>query len=373
MKMKKEQTIAIVGGGMAAATTAYFLTRRGFRNIVILERNETPGESSTGRNAAILRTRIADSALRQLAQKSADFYRRPPAGFAHHALIDPVGVYLAARATYSRKLLAGLGNGSEEETCRQVDPEHLYSRIPSLARGLTAVLYQEDEGVFDVHAILQAFLQGASREGAQLRTSCEARSISVSNAHVTGLEPAQGFLPAETVVMAGGGWASSLPEDAGYPLALTPHRRHLLVTKPLSEVDRRWPVVWIQGDEFYFRPESGGLLMCGCDAVPVSPEQGETVDPAEVERIAAKASVWLPSLSDAGVAKVWAGMRTFAADERFVIGPDPRLKGLYWVAALGGHGITCAPAVGQLAAEWIDEGGSADPAAVQLAPTRLLQ
>jgi glycine/D-amino acid oxidase-like deaminating enzyme len=64
-------------------------------------------------------------------------------------------------------------------------------------------------------------------------------------------------------------------------------------------------------------------------------------------------------------------MRTFAPDHRFVIGSDPRLSGLYWAAGLGGHGMTCAPAVGELTAQWLIEGGSDHPAAAVLAPSRL--
>jgi D-arginine dehydrogenase len=65
-------------------------------------------------------------------------------------------------------------------------------------------------------------------------------------------------------------------------------------------------------------------------------------------------------------------MRTFAPDELFVVGPDPRLTGLYWVAGMGGHGITCAPVIGNLAADWIAEGKSGHPAAAMLAPNRLI-
>ena len=112
--------------------------------------------------------------------------------------------------------------------------------------------------------------------------------------------------------------------------------------------------------------------MSGCDTVKVTPEQGEITDLAQVERIAAKAAQWLPSLADARVARAWAGMRTFVPDELFVVGPDPRLRGLYWVAGMGGHGITCAPVVGSLAADWIAEGKSNHPAAALLAPSRLI-
>jgi hypothetical protein len=44
--------------------------------------------------------------------------------------------------------------------------------------------------------------------------------------------------------------------------------------------------------------------MCGCDRVPVSTDQGEITDPAEVESIAMKAARWLPALADVRIARV---------------------------------------------------------------------
>jgi D-arginine dehydrogenase len=372
MPIEKQDAIVIVGGGIAAAATSYFLTQKGRMNLVILEKEKTAGTGSSGRNAAILRTLIGDPLLRGLARKSAEFYRRPPSGFTSHPLVNPVGVYLAARDAHAADLLASLEDEIGAQGPQNVPPEHLYRQIPLLAAGLTTILFEKDEGVFDVHEIVQSFLSGACKAGAQLRTSCEATSLRIASGAVQGVETSAGFVAAKQVVMACGGWGARLADDAGYPLPLVPFRRHLLVTQPLPQVDKNWPVVWIQGDEFYFRPESGGLLMCGCDAVPVSPEQGETLDPAEIESIAVKAARWLPSLAEARLARAWAGMRTFAPDQRFVVGADPRLKGLFWVAGLGGHGITCAPAVGATAAAWICGHEPDEPAARALAPERLL-
>ncbi|MBP1608483.1 MAG: dependent oxidoreductase [Acidobacteria bacterium] len=363
----------IVGGGIAGAATAYFLTQQGLRDVIILEREQTAGAHSTGRNAAILRTLIPENLLRRLAREAAEFYRHTPAGFSENPLLDPVGICLAAREGHSPGLLACLGDGNEKGAPRQVAPETVYKRIPQLAPGLATVLEQSDEGVLDVDAILQAFLRAACRNGAELRTSCEAVKLRVGSKSVLGVETPAGFLPAERVIIATGGWAASLAANAGYPIPLVPHRRHLLVTEPLPQIDRHWPVIWIFGDEFYFRPESGGLLMCGCDAVPVPPDQGEVVDPSQIEGIATKAARWLPSLSDARVARSWAGMRTFAPDQQFVVGADPRLRGLFWVAGLGGHGITCAPMFGKIAAELIVSGGCSHPAAAAFAPSRLFK
>jgi D-arginine dehydrogenase len=372
MHIEKERRIIIVGGGIAGAATAYFLAHRGIRNIVILERENSAGSLSTGRNAAILRSAIPDPVLRGLASQSVRFYQHPPEGFSSHPLLNPVGLYLVARSEHAEALLAWAVNLAGEKGAQIADTSELYRRVPLLAPGVTTAVYDPDEGVLDIHAILHAFLSGACREGAELRLNCSAARLRISGDRVTGVETSAGLLEAEHVVMAGGGYAPELAADAGYPMPMVPCRRHLLVTHPLPQVNPDWPVVWCFGDDFYFRPESRGMLMCACDTVPVSPEEGQRTDPAQIEIIAARASRWLPSLEHAGVARAWAGMRTLAPDDRFVIGPDPRLGGLYWVAALGGHGMTCAPALGQLAAEWVADGTSRHPAAQDLLPARLV-
>ena len=364
--------IIIIGSGIAGAATAYFLTRKGLRDIVILEKDKIAGAQSTGRNAAILRTMIPEPVINRLARESADFYHNPPADFSDGPLVDPVGVYLAARAEY-KPTLNQWCDANPEARLERVSAKPIYDKIPILAPGLEAAAYAADDGVLDVHAILQGFIRGATREGTQLRLNCEFKGLKVGNGRVQGVDTSDGTMEASKVVVANGAWTSIASLFNEYALPFTPYRRHLLVTEPLSEVNPRWPVIWIVGEEFYFRPESGGLLMSGCDTVKVTPEQGEIVEQTQLERIADKASFWLPSLSEAKVARAWSGMRTFAPDDMFTIGNDPRIQGLIWVAGLGGHGITCAPVVGSIAADCIFHGKSDHPAASGMAPERLLR
>jgi D-arginine dehydrogenase len=366
------ERIIIIGAGMAGASTAYFLTRKGQHNIVLLEKEKIAGTQSTGRNAAILRTMIPTPLLNSIACQSAEFYLKPPDGFSSELLVDRVGVYLLASAEHAHTLKSWCDD-NPNTGIEQMDSSSVYEQIPILASGLKVAAYKRNDGVLDVHAILQAFIRGASHAGTELCLGREFKHLETRNGRVIGVETSDGFMEASKVVVANGGWASLSGRFNGYSLPFEPYRRHLLITEPFPQVSSRWPVIWIVGEEFYFRPESGGLLMSGCDATKVSPEQGDVMDPAEVERIAAKASRWLPSLADVGVARAWAGMRTFVPDDLFVIGADPRLQGLYWVAGLGGHGITCAPVIGSLAADWIAEGKSRHPAAALLAPERFVK
>ncbi len=371
------ETVVIIGAGIAGASTAYFLAQRGVKNVVLLDREKGPGVHSTGRNAAILRTAIPEPQLHDLGMWSKRFYEAPPAGFSETPLIDPVGLYLAATDDMAAGTCAELASWLADPACAEggsvVDPSELRRHYPQLADRANYACFFPEEGVFDVDAIVSGFLRGARQGGVEVRLCTEARALEIENGSIVGVATDEGVIRAGQVVLAGGGWAADLADQAGFPLELQPIRRHILVTARIPELDPKAPVVWLGGDEFYFRPESGGLLMSACDTQPVDAANGELAQQEVIEEIAVKADRWLPGFEQLGAAHYWAGMRTFAPDPLFVVGPDPRLPGLHWVAGLGGHGITCGAAVGDLAASWMSDTPSQFSYAEQLLPDRLLQ
>ena len=152
-------------------------------------------------------------------------------------------------------------------------------------------------------------------------------------------------------------------------LHLEPRRRHLMVSSLDPEIDPRWPILWSHPEGFYARPESGGMLMCACDESIIPPDECN-VEPGAVERIALKAAELMPAITDGDCAHIWSGMRTFTEDDSFLIGPDPDVNGLHWIAALGGHGVTCSAGVGRLAAAHLLGDEPVDSVARALDPRR---
>ena len=361
--------IVIVGGGIAGVSTAWFLARRGETDVVLLERERGLGWHSTGLNAAILRTATTDLVTEGFTREGAEFLLNPPPGFASVPLVDPCGIVLAtglagsARSEWELRLAS---RGDVEE----LSPARLAELAPHFRTLAERAWFVRSEGRIDIAALLQGFENGARRAGVSFRTGARVRALARHRGSVRGVELDDGSaLDAELVVVAAGGWAEELGREAGSRVELRPTRRHLCVTEADARVDPRWPVVWTDADPFYARPESGGRLLCSCDEDDVDPDALDTMASVR-EEIAIKNARHLPEFRDARIAEFWAGIRTLTHDDRFVIGPDRDVDGLFWVAGLGGHGMSAAAAIGALAADWIVDGESRHPARAHVDPRR---
>lgn len=349
----------VIGAGFAGAATAYHLARRGVTDVVLLEQEAFPGVHSSGRNAAMIRQCVPDAALLALARDGAAFLRQLPPDW-----LEPVQFKL------NGSLLLGSGDGWEKlkkdaQSGRTLGVE---TDVWTVAQAKQVVPLLEDtefdgavwcrtDGVVDIHALLLGYLKGATAKGIRVRYNCQVRSIQPV---ADGFEVVtqEGTVRARVLVNASGAWANVVGRMTGaIELPLRPYRRHLFVSPPLKWVDASWPFVWDVTHEFYFRPEGEGLLLCACDQQEMAPGDPPE-DPGVRELLADKIQRFVPALKSVSINKSWAGLRTITQDGRFVIGWDPNVERLFWVAGLGGHGVTTSPSVGALAAQLIIAGPS---------------
>lgn len=351
----------MIGAGFAGAATAYHLARSGAGGVLVVEQEPVPGFHASGRNAAMIRQCVPDEALQPLARDGAAFLRalppdwQVPVGFKRNGsllLASGDGVERLRRDTEVGRRL-----GIEVEFWT---PEQARRRVPVLEGAeFDGAAWCATDGVVDIHALLTGYLKGAAARGVEIRYGCAVRSIRRA---AGGFEVATGeeVVRARTIINAAGAWANAVARMAGAAeLPLRACRRHLFVSGPLSWVDSGWPFVWDVSHDFYFRPEGEGLLLCACDQDEFPPGD-PPVDPAVGEALAEKIARCVPRLARVSIQRCWAGLRTLSGDGKFVIGWDPRLEGFFWVAGLGGHGVTTSAAVGALAARLV-RGGETEP------------
>jgi D-arginine dehydrogenase len=228
----------------------------------------------------------------------------------------------------------------------------------------------DTDGVIDIHALLSGYLKAATAYGARIRYGRRVMAIESTANGVLELATEQEKINTKVLINAGGAWANTIAHTVGAAgLPLHPCRRHLFVSRPLDWVDSHWPFVWDVSHDIYFRPEGKGLLLCPCDQQEL-PAGDPPIDASIQELLAEKIERYIPALESVAINRGWAGFRTLSSDGRFVIGWDTKVGELFWVAGLGGHGVTTSWAVGELAANLILGGDSEN--AEPFSPARFL-
>jgi len=365
--------IVIIGGGLAGAATGYQLSRLGARRITIIEREPTCGFHSSGRNAAMIRQITPLPQVTALASASVRFFSSPPADWQ---------TQLAFRQTGSLLLASGDGIAKlEREAAYARDcgipvefwsPERAVAHVPPLGGAVfESAVWSPTDGVLDVHALLEGYLRGVRAVGGRVATALTVIGFATEGSRITAVRTTEGELRADVVVNAAGAWAGETGHLAGAAsVPLRPCRRHLLAAGPLADVNPDWPFVWDVSHEFYFRPESGGLLFSPCDEEEYRPCD-PPADPAAQLLLAEKLARFAPRLTEYPIRRTWAGLRTLAPDGRFVIGWDGKITNFLWVAGLGGHGVTTSPACSEIAARLVV--GQEVASALPFAPARFIK
>lgn len=344
--------VVIVGAGFAGAATAFHLARRGVKKIVLLERERIPGYHASGRNAALGFSSIEEPDAAALAREGLEFIRGEATILAGHEIFRPCGSLLVAAnentADRLRTMVSRLDEGAA-----WWNAEEVLRGIPILAgANFLGALWAPRDGVVDVHSLLRLYLKETTASGgACVVYSAPVCGITARHGQAFEVQTPVGSWSCAAMVNAAGAWATEIGRLAGSPLPpFQPRRRHLFVGKPHFAVEPHWPFVWHADVDTYFRPEGDGLLLSPCDASP-HPAVEPTTDENAKLLLAEKIGRAFPRLAHLAIAQSWACLRTFAPDERFVVGRDPEIEGFVWVAALGGHGMTTSAAVGRLGAQ----------------------
>lgn len=339
----------VVGGGIAGASAAYFLAERG--RVAVLEREDATGYHSTGRSAALFTETYGNAAIRALTVASGPFFRDPPADFAEHPLLHPRGAMIIAPADAEARFKAALAEGQRYvPTVRALDRAEALALSPVLRPDwLAFALHEPDAMDMDVHAIHQGFLRGLRGKGGRIVTGAEVQSVARRGRLWEVATPA-GTFAAPILVNAAGAWADEIAGLAGVrKVGLVPKRRTAFTIDPPSGLDCRvWPMVIDVDETFYFKPESGRLLVSPADETPVPPHdvQPEELDIAEAAARLEAAT----SLTVRRIVRKWAGLRSFAPDKTPVVGHAPEAPGFVWLAGQGGYGIMTSPSMGRVAA-----------------------
>ncbi len=355
----------VIGGGVAGLATAWGLARSGAGPVAVIEREASLGFWSSGRNAGILRTAIHAPATRRLALQSQALLENLPPELAAHApgpILDKVGLVLCEGSPGLPEPL-WLDDLAAAGRVQALEPQDLKQRVPYFEPEGSRAWWLPDSGRIKVSNLMAA-LEGACREmGVRFWLNSTAVGlIKDASGQVTGvaLEQDRRVIRAERIVLAPGAWVQPFAEHFGLEFPARTTRRHLFYAVPESRWSASDPVVWDDAAGFYFSgTDTGEMLLSLCDGDDADP-QHLIQDPLLPRLMQRRVQESLTSLGSFDWRRSLVGIRTVSEDDVPVISKHPGQENLYWVAALGGHGVTLSLGLGELAARIIT-GDSIDP------------
>jgi sarcosine oxidase subunit beta len=350
--------VVVVGGGVMGASTAYHLAREGCRDVLLLEREPFFGMQSTGKCAGGVRCQFGAAINVRLSLLSLALMDRFEEELGQPIDLRRCGyLFLLTSAEdvalFRRSVALQRRLGVETEW---LEPDQVAGMAPLVdLEGVLSGTFHARDGLADPGGVVQGYVAGARRLGANLLTGVEVTGVRVAGGRVRGVVTDRGEVSAPVVVDAAGPWAGEVGRMAGVEIPIAPLRRQLVVTAPLPQVPPDFPFVVDFARSLYFHREGPGILT-GMSNPDQSPGFDQSVDPEwEVQHLEA-AMARMPLLERAGLASRWAGLYEVSPDAHPILGPIPPVEGFYCVGGFSGHGFMHGPAAGLLLAEEILEG-----------------
>jgi len=358
--------VVVVGGGVEGLATAWALTCRGVRDVLVLER-ATLASGGTGRSSGIVRCHYGVRSLAAMAWRGTQVLEQAVDLLGQEIGFEQVGYVVGVgpenAAPFAASLAAQRELGIDTWTVSHDDVARLWPA--AYLEDFAAFAYEPRGGYGDAYSTALAFAAAARRGGATVRQGAHVTELLVDGDHTTGVRLADGTtVAAGSVVVAAGPWSPALLSPHGVDVPLVVHREPILLVdpgEPLGDVPVLSDLVRLQ----YVRGErSGELLVGNSDLATLSPAdpdrypssaEEEYVDVA-IEKFEAR----FPKLLQAGLSSSYAGCYDVTPDFNPVLSACP-VDRLFVAAGFSGHGFKISPAVGELMADLVVDGRSSAP------------
>ena len=368
--MRNQARVVIIGGGIAGCSALYHLTKMGWTDVMLIERDELTS-GSTWHAAAQVTQFGGNQSFVALKRHSIDLYRElaedPEFPINYHIT---GGMRLAHTEDqmdiYRHYIQMAKGVGIDFEL---IDGEEAGRRHKLMeSHGLLGAWWDPLDGDIDPSQLTQALARRARAAGAEIVRFNPVTGLSQQPNGEWIVSTEKGEIRAEIIVNAGGYRANEIGKMMGveHPVISMEHMYFLTdPIKELEEMEERVPIIRDPGDDFYSRQEKNGLLVgvyeqaCksfGMDGI--DPSFTMALCPNDLDRCLDNMEgifERLPALTETGIHTVVNGPITYTPDGMPLVGPIPGMRNAFCITGLragigegGGHG--------KMLAEWIVEG-----------------
>ncbi len=353
--MTEEYDAVIIGGGVNGLGTAYHLGKKGFTDVVVLDKSYL-GYGASGRNGGGIRQQWTSEENIKLALESRKMFED-----LDEELEEDIEFYQGGYLVLSFdqeeadefkenvKLQNSLGVESEF-----LSPEEAKEIVPELdISNVVGATFNQSDGTIYPFKVIHGYANRVREMGIEVREHTEVKDIVTEGSEIKKVKTDEGDIKTDTVVNAAGGWSAEIAEMAGAEIPNVPVRHEIMVTEPYQRFLEPMVISFEHG--IYFSQSEHGNIVGGIG------------NPDEEPGVNQKGSLWfmrefsntlldfIPRFSGVNMIRQWAGLYDTTPDAQPILGSVPEVERFYQVNGFSGHGFMVSPMVDKVTAELIME------------------
>ncbi len=357
--MKQTAEVIIIGGGINGCATAYYLAKKGVKDIAVLEASESIGHGGSSRNGGGVRQSGRD--VRELPYVMYAVQNMWP-GLSEELGVD-VEYYqkgnlrLGKTEAHLKKLNTLASNAqSLGLDVKMIDGQEVKELCPYLSDEIIGASWCPTDGHANPLMATLGYYKRSLELGVRYYTGAKVEKLQKVKGKVRKVVLASGeVLEGETIVVAAGYESRYIARTVGIDVPMTRYFEEALVTEMQPKM---FEIMLGTADaDFYGHQAKHGSFVFGSES---GLEEATDMSPQELRTNSLTLSAgcraiigYIPLLKDAKIVRTWGGWLDDCYDGVPVISKVEEAPGLILACGFTGHGFGSAPSVGLMLAQMV--------------------
>jgi len=369
-EIPKKTKVVVIGGGVAGISCAYHLAKFGWKDTILLERDQLTS-GTTWHAAGLVGQLGATATITKLRKYSLNLYKELEkktelsTGLKQNGAITIASSKERLQELLRQATSAQLFNVNVEV----LDKKEIKKLYPGINdKDILGGVFMPEDGQADPVGVANVLAKAAKMEGIKIFEKTPVTKILVKNNRITGVDTINGKIDCEYVLLATGMWSRQIGEDIGVSVPLYPNEHFYIITESIKNLPKDLPVLRDYNDCLYLKEDAGKMLVgifepCAKNAfkdkgiVPNDFSFGEFPDDFDhFEPYLEKSFKRLPILENAGIRKFFSGPESFTPDTQYLLGETSEVKNLFTCCGFNSIGIASSGGAGRVTAEWMING-----------------
>jgi sarcosine oxidase subunit beta len=359
--MDKTADAVVIGGGINGCCTAYYLAKKGMKNIVLVEKGHI-ASGPTGRSSGIVRQHYTHETLAAMARDGVNVWKNFADEIGGDAGFVKCGVIFFAGEKDAELLQKTVAMhqriGIREELLSAAE---LKKMEPALfADDIAWGAYELDGGYADPALAANSFSEAAEREGVTVMKKTPVTGLKIDARKIKGVITTKGDISTDVVINVAGPWGGQIAAMAGVHIPIKASRHPVVILQKPTNWRKSTPVWCDLVTGWYFKPERNTAMMIGSmhDFDDAADIDGHSTVPTyqEIETFSDAILHRFPIMEEGAAQGGWAGLYDVTPDWQPVVDKISEVQGFYCAVGFSGSGFKIGPSVGRVMAELVIDG-----------------